>query len=81
MKALTPENTKGGSVKIFLNDEDVSALCFYALVPDQPYKNGDGMVKLYIGQMHGKTFEIDVDENGDLKFEEKQGLVRWEPIS
>jgi hypothetical protein len=81
MRILTPNTVPGNSVRIFLDDRDISNLCFYAEAPDGPGINGQGRVKIYIGKKVGKVFTIDVDAESNPAFEEKIGMVRWEPTS
>ena len=78
MKILSTDNIRPGTVKIFLNDVEISKECFYAEAPDSPYRDGDGLVKVFVFTSRGN---IDVDANGDLKTEVKTGRVRWEPIT
>jgi hypothetical protein len=70
MKLITASNTKSGTVRLYLNDIDVTDVCFYAETPDGPYVNGEGKMKLFVKN------KADVV----IKVEEKTGLTRWEPI-
>lgn len=75
MQILTPENTKTMKIKVFLNDEDITNKCFYAEVPDTFGIEGEGLVKMFVRNENGV---IETDRKGDIKTEEKVGLVRWE---
>lgn len=77
MKILEAGKTTG-QVKIFLDDRDVSNLCFYAEAPDSAGINGEGKVMMYVGKKVGKVITIDVDDAGDPVVVEKTGMVRWE---
>lgn len=75
MKVLTPENTIKQPVRVFLDDEEISDVCFYFEGPDAPFINGSGLVRLYVRE----DGSFVATPEGDLKSEEKEGTVRWEP--
>lgn len=67
---ISPETAKPGQFRIFLDDEEITKVCFYAEAADIPGVEVLGMVRMY-----------ELDKSGvPYKIISKIGLVRWEPI-
>lgn len=68
MRILSSETTVPQTVRIFLDDEEITKACFYAEAPDSSSVEGFGVVEMFV-----------FDKDGVVnKVETKTGMVRWE---